>query len=95
MRDCTLGGWNRNTGMRSIVVLDEPLAQSLADTPDDSIEPYRLDASIRALAPAATAKHLRVQRRHAFCSGLSSTLRGGPCFNTSVMTWTTEEHTLS
>ena len=55
MRDCALGGWNRDTGMRSIVVLDEPLAQSLADTPDDSIEPYRLDASIRALAPAATA----------------------------------------
>ena len=55
MRDCALGGWNRDTGMRSIVVLDEPLAQSLADTPDDSIEPYRLDASIRTLAPAATA----------------------------------------
>ena len=55
MRDCTLGGWNLDTGLRSIVVLDEPLAQSLADTPDDSIEPYRLDASIRALAPAAMA----------------------------------------
>ena len=55
MRGCALGGWDRDTGMRSVILLDEPLAKSLADTPDDSIEPFRLDASIRALAPAVTA----------------------------------------
>ena len=55
MRDCALGGWIPETGMRSVTVLDEPLTESLANTADDSILPSRLDASIRALAPAATA----------------------------------------
>lgn len=54
MRDCALGGWDRETGMRSVIVLDEPIANSLANTPGNSIQPSRLDASIRALAPAAT-----------------------------------------
>ena len=55
MRDCALGSWNPEAGKRSIIVLDEPLAESLTDIADDSILPSRLDASIRALAPAATA----------------------------------------
>ena len=55
MRDCALGGWDRETGMRSVVLLDEPIADSLANAPDNSIRPSRLDAAIRALAPAATA----------------------------------------
>ena len=55
MRDCALGGWIPDAGVRSVTVLDEPLAESLANTADDSILPSRLDASIRALAPAATA----------------------------------------
>ena len=55
LRDCALGGWNPDTGQRAIVLLDEPLADSLARTPDDSILPSRLDASIRLLAPASTA----------------------------------------
>ena len=55
MRDCVVGGWIPDTGVRSVIVLDEPLAESLANTADDSILPSRLDASIRALAPAATA----------------------------------------
>ena len=36
-------------------MLDEPLVESLTHTADDSILPSRLDASIRALAPAAAA----------------------------------------
>ena len=55
MRDCVLGGWDRDAGMRSVILLDEPLATSLASTPDDSIQPFRLDASIRALASVAVA----------------------------------------
>ena len=55
VRDCALGGWDRKTGMRNVVMLEEPLAKSLNSTPDDSIQPFRLDASIRALAPAAMA----------------------------------------
>ena len=55
MRDCALGDWIPETGRRSIAVLEEPLAESLVNIADDSILPSRLDASIRALAPAATA----------------------------------------
>ena len=55
LRDCALGGWNPAVGRRAIVLLDEPLSDSLWNTPDDSILPYRIDASIRALAPASTA----------------------------------------
>ena len=55
MRDCALGDWNHETGTRSVTVLDEPLDESLANTAGDLILPSRLDASIRALAPAAMA----------------------------------------
>lgn len=55
MRDCAFGDWIPQTERRSIIMLDEPLAESLTDIADDSILPSRLDASIRALAPAATA----------------------------------------
>ena len=51
MRDCAFGGWNPETGRRSVTVL----AESLTNISDDLILPSRLDASIRALAPAATA----------------------------------------
>ena len=55
MRDCGIGDWDRQTGMRSVVILDEPIAKLLEGMPDESIQPFRLDASIRALAPAAMA----------------------------------------
>ena len=55
MRDCVLGDWVPDSGRHSIVVLEEPLAESLANTDDDSIRSFRLDAAIRALAPAAMA----------------------------------------
>ena len=52
MRDCAVGAWDPDTGVRSVIVLDEPCAESLATTADDAILPSRLDAAIRALAPA-------------------------------------------
>ena len=55
MRDCVIGDWDLNTGVRQVILLDEPLVKSLADTSGDSIITSRLDAAIRALAPAATA----------------------------------------
>ena len=55
MRDCALGGWNPSAGVRSLIALDGPPAESLAKIADDSILAHRLDAAIRALAPAATA----------------------------------------
>ena len=55
LRDCAVGDWNPDTGQPSIAVLAEPLTKSLANTPGESILPSRLDASIRALAPAAMA----------------------------------------
>ena len=55
IRDCAIGDWNPDTGRRSVILLGEPLAESLSNTADDSILPDRLDASIRALAPASAA----------------------------------------
>ena len=50
-----LAGWDPDAGRRSVVALEEPLGESLANTEDRSILAYRLDAAIRALAPAAMA----------------------------------------
>ena len=55
VRDCAVGDWNSEAGGRSITILAEPLTKSIGNTPDDLILPSRLDASIRALAPAAMA----------------------------------------
>ena len=55
MRDCVLGSWDPDVERRSIVALKEPVTESLANTDDDSILSFRLDAAIRALAPAAMA----------------------------------------
>jgi hypothetical protein len=55
MRDCALGNWAGGTTSRITIVLDHPVAQTLTDTRDDAIYLSRLDAAIRALAPAATA----------------------------------------
>lgn len=55
MRDCVLGSGDPTTGRRGIVALEEPVTESLANTDDEAILANRLDAAIRALAPAATA----------------------------------------
>ena len=55
MRNCVMSRQTNSIGMHWAVALKEPFAQSLARTPDGLIVPSRLDASIRALAPAATA----------------------------------------
>ena len=56
LRDSVLGPWNRDTGQPTFVGLEEPLTESLADADDASILTFRLDAAIRALAPAVSAK---------------------------------------
>ena len=55
MRDCVLGAWNQKTGRRVTIILKEPVTESLERVAGDSINSFRLDAAIRALAPAATA----------------------------------------
>ena len=55
MRRCRLGGRARATGRRSILALEEPITESLARADAHSILASRLDAAIRALAPAAAA----------------------------------------
>jgi hypothetical protein len=55
MRDCALGAWDQESGGRRVVLLSDPVAQSLAGTADDAIYVSRLDAAIRALAPASKA----------------------------------------
>jgi len=55
MRDCAFGEWDANTGRRRTLLLEDPAAVSLAALADDAIYFSRLDAAIRALAPAAVA----------------------------------------
>ncbi|MGH2892600.1 MAG: hypothetical protein ACRDPM_04930 [Solirubrobacteraceae bacterium] len=55
MRDCAFGDWDPVDGRRQVVMLDDPVEQSLTDTASDAIYVARLDAAIRALAPAAMA----------------------------------------
>ena len=62
MRDCGIGEWDPDIGRRRTLLLDNPVEASLAEMPDDAIYISRLDAAIRALAPAAVA-HLCVSAR--------------------------------
>ena len=55
MRSCLLGPWDPETGRRSVLELEEPFNESLASAADNSIRVSKLDAAIRALAPAVTA----------------------------------------
>ncbi|MCY4632974.1 MAG: hypothetical protein OXG04_00430 [Acidobacteria bacterium] len=55
MRNCVLGSPDPHTGRRPVVALEEPLIESLASTEGSSILESRLDAAIRALAPATVA----------------------------------------
>lgn len=55
MRCCVIGDSDRDAGRPTILPLEEPFAESLARAADDSIIVSRLDAAIRALAPAAVA----------------------------------------
>ena len=56
MRYSVLGDWIPDTGRRSVLALEEPVAESLAKSADDAIIVSRIDAAIRALAPAAAAR---------------------------------------
>ena len=55
MRCCVIGDSDRDAGRPTILPLEEPFTESLARAADDSIIVSRLDAAIRALAPAAVA----------------------------------------
>lgn len=55
MRDCVLGNFDSQAQRHHIIKLKEPIIQSLNNTNEDSILLHRLDAAIRALAPAVTA----------------------------------------
>ena len=55
MRQCMRGGWDPDKPQRRLLRLEEPLIESLAAAPADSILVSRLDGAIRALAPAAIA----------------------------------------
>ena len=55
IRFCVRGDWDLETRRHSILPLEEPVTESIAGVDDDSIIASRLDAAIRALAPAAMA----------------------------------------
>ena len=50
---CVMGDWDPETGRRRLHTLEEPMFESLARVDGRSILVTRLDAAIRALAPAA------------------------------------------
>ncbi|WP_369044659.1 hypothetical protein [Sinomonas sp. P10A9] len=54
-RDCVFGGWDSETGRRASIVLEDPIAESLSAASDDVIYVLRLDAALRALAPASVS----------------------------------------
>jgi DNA-binding transcriptional ArsR family regulator len=56
LRDSAFGEWDPEAGRRRTVILGDPIEDSLAGTPDARIHFSRLDAAIRALAPAAVAR---------------------------------------
>jgi hypothetical protein len=56
MRDSVFGNWDPEGGRRQIEQLADPVAQSLAQVPDNDIYFSRLDGAIRALAPAVRAR---------------------------------------
>lgn len=55
MRDCALGDWDAEAGQRATVILDAPISESLQQVADDALYFHRLDAVLRALAPAVVA----------------------------------------
>ena len=55
MHFCVLGAWDPESRRRSILSLEEPVTESLSGVDADAILVSRLDAAIRALAPAAMA----------------------------------------
>ena len=75
MRCCELGGWERTTGRRSLLALTDPIVESLARVDDRSILVSRLDAAIRALAPAAVAEICVSTRAHDLLSALLAAQR--------------------
>lgn len=62
MRDCAFGDWNDEAGSRELTLLDNPVDEALANVEDESIFVARLDAAIRALAPASTTTTCISQR---------------------------------
>jgi hypothetical protein len=55
MRDSAFGAWDPEAQRRTVILLTDPIEQSLADTADDDIYFTRFDAAIRALGSASVA----------------------------------------
>ena len=55
IRFCVRGDWDPESGRRKVLPLGEPVTESIAGADDASIIASRLNAAIRALAPAAMA----------------------------------------
>ena len=55
IHDCVCGDFDRKNHSRTVIKLNEPLSKSLSKSDGESIIISRLDAAIRALAPAVVA----------------------------------------
>ena len=68
LADCTLGPWDPSIQGHQIPPLAEPLEESLDHTSGERVIVSRLDAAIRALAPASTADICVSSRAHTLFS---------------------------
>jgi hypothetical protein len=64
MRDTVFGEWDAARGRREILDLSDPIEVSLEAASDKAISFSRLDAGLRALAPAVVAGNCVSQRAH-------------------------------
>ena len=94
MRDCLVGEWVLDTGLRRTVALEERITETLASTAAESILTFRLDAAIRALAPAVTASICVSPDARALLTSLLAAQRRR-CSTTSTTTRIAEAHTPS
>ena len=89
MRDSVFGKWDPKHGRRRVIPIEDPVAKTLADTAADAIYVARLDAAIRALAPASMACICIVlcSRTAQWCSR-----RIAARSSRTSTTWTSEAH---
>lgn len=77
MRDCVLGGWDNASQQRHIVLVDDPVAESLAAVASDTVFVSRLDAAIRSLGVAAVCSScVRGQAQELLMTMLDAQRRG-------------------
>ncbi len=94
MRDCVLGDFDVKSHRRPVIKLRKPVAKSLGKFNGESIAVLRLDAAIRALAPAAMANICVSDRAQLLLSALLDAQRRALLFHRNSTADERGSHTL-